>query len=321
VWFARSLNWTEALRAIRTTSVGLLVAAAIVNLLSIVLKALRWWVFLRPVGATSVKLAVRATFTGSALNNILIANSGEAAKVIIVSRASQVASEKVLATVALERLFEVVGYVVMLALTVALFTLPPSLGDLRPVAIGAVIVMIALLWYLLRHPERTELPALEGDSLLQRARRYGRGFFRTLSSISTGPRFALATVLSVAVWALQVTTYQLTARAAHFDIPVLATVAALLAVNLGFATRATPGNVGVFQLMYAMTAVAFGMDKDQATGVALLIQMQQILPVTILGLLATPGILSLRRQAKRPDTILPAEPDPPLSPQTWRRRT
>jgi uncharacterized protein (TIRG00374 family) len=314
VWFARTLNWTEAWRAIRATSVGVLVVAIIVNLLSVVLKALRWWIFLRPVGATSVALALRATFTGAALNNILIANSGEAAKVIIVSRASNVASEKVLATVALERLFEIVGYVVMLAVTVTLFTLPSALGNLRLVAIVAVVVMIGLLWYLLRHPERAELPVLEGDGLLHRARRYGRGFFRTLSSISTGRRFAAATVLSVGVWALQVTTYQLTARAAHFEIPVVATVAALLAVNLGFATRATPGNVGVFQLMYAMTAVAFGLDKDQATGVALLIQIQQILPVTILGLVATPGIMSLHRQSK-PDTIVPGEPGTPLSPQ------
>ena len=62
----------------------------------------------------------------------------------------------------------------------------------------------------------------------------------------------------------------LTARAAHFNLPLVGTVAAILAVNLGFAVRATPGNVGVFQAMYALTAAGFGMDKDQAIAVAFL---------------------------------------------------
>ena len=56
---------------------------------------------------------------------------------------------------------------------------------------------------------------------------------------------ALALALSVGVWAMQVWTYSLTARAADFNLPLVGTVAALLMVNIGFATRATPGNVGV----------------------------------------------------------------------------
>jgi uncharacterized membrane protein YbhN (UPF0104 family) len=99
--------------------------------------------------------------------------------------------------------------------------------------------------------------------------------------------------------------------AAHFQLSLVGTVAALLAVNLGFAVRATPGNIGVFQMVYAVTAVAFGMDKDAAIGVGLLIQAQQILPVTALGLLAAPEMLrERRRHAQHPSNVLPGEPVP-----------
>ena len=132
-----------------------------------------------------------------------------------------------------------------------------------------------------------------------------------MTGISTAGRFAASLVLSVIVWILQVATYALTARAAHFDLSLVGTIAVILAVNLGFAVRATPGNVGVFQMMYAVTAAAFGLDKDQATGVAFLIQTQQILPVTILGLLAAPQMLfAKRRKTRREDNILPGEPTP-----------
>jgi uncharacterized membrane protein YbhN (UPF0104 family) len=309
VLFARAVNWAETWRAIRSTSLSLLAAAAAVNLLSLVLKGVRWWVFLRPIGVSSLGLTMRATFAGAALNNVLVANSGDAGRIILVSRAAHVASERVLATLALERLFELVGYVILFAAAVSFLELPPSIAGLRPVAIVALLVMALLLGYLLRHPPQADAPPVAGVGLLHRAKQYGRGFVATLTGISTGPRFAASLGLSVIVWALQVATYQLTARAAHFEISIVGTIAAILAVNTGFAARATPGNIGVFQMMYAMTTAAFGMDKDQATGVALLIQMQQILPVTILGVVASPGIFTARRRkTARPDNILPGEP-------------
>ena len=311
VEFARTVNWHETWRAIKATSPQILAAAAAVNLLSLALKGVRWWIFLRSIGVTSLGLAMRATFAGAGLNNILIANGGEAARVIFVARSAHVASEKVLATLALERLFELIGYVVMLALAVTFLDLPPSLDRTRPFAIAAVFVVIGLLVYLVRHPEKAELPVIEGEGLLHRAKHYGRRFLRTLTGISTGPRFAAALGISVFVWALQVWTYMLTAQAAHFPISTVGTIGAILAVNLGFAVRATPGNVGVFQMMYAVTASAFGLDKDQATGVAFLIQTQQILPVTLLGLAVAPKLLFEKRRKKaRPDNILPGEPAP-----------
>jgi uncharacterized membrane protein YbhN (UPF0104 family) len=65
-------------------------------------------------------------------------------------------------------------------------------------------------------------------------------------------------------------------------------------VNVSFAIRATPGNVGVFQAIYALTAAAFGIDKDAAIGVALMIQLQQQIPVILLGLAAAPEMLRRR---------------------------
>lgn len=307
--FGRSVNWHETWKEIQRTSIPVLIAASVVNIASLVLKGVRWWVFLRPIGVDSLSLALRATFAGAGLNNILIANGGEAARVIFVSRSAHIPSERVLATLALERLFEMVGYVVMLALAVTFLSLPPQLERTRPVALIALVLVVGLLVYLVRHPAKGDAPLTSGEGLVGRAKAYGRNFLRTLTGISTPARFAASLGISVAVWMLQVWTYALTARAAHFNLSLVGTVAALLAVNLGFAVRATPGNVGVFQMMYAVTAAAFGMDKDQATGVAFLIQAQQILPVTLLGLLAAPRLLfEKRRRTSRPDNVLPGEP-------------
>ncbi|HEY4132193.1 MAG TPA: lysylphosphatidylglycerol synthase transmembrane domain-containing protein [Gemmatimonadaceae bacterium] len=303
VLFARQVNWHVTWRSIADADRMVLLAAAAVNLVSLALKAVRWWIFLRPVGAPSLFMALKATFAGAGLNNVLVANGGEAARVVFVARAAHVQSAKILATLALERMFELIGYIVMLALSVSFLELPPSLARTRPVAWAALAGVVVLMIYLVRRPEAIDVVAPDSTELGWRSRfsNYMKHFLRTIGGISTGPRFVLALVLSVGIWALQVWTYALTARSAHFNLSLVGTVAALLAVNLGFAVRATPGNVGVFQAAYALIAVGFGMNRDQAIAVAFLIQTQQIIPVTLIGVTLAPEFIFKRKKSVRSD--------------------
>ena len=75
----------------------------------------------------------------------------------------------------------------------------------------------------------------------------------------------------------------------------------ILAVNFGFALRATPGNVGLFQPAYAATAVAFGLNENQTIAVAFLIQVQQILPVTLLGVALAPEFIFKQKKRRADD--------------------
>ncbi|HTJ21823.1 MAG TPA: lysylphosphatidylglycerol synthase transmembrane domain-containing protein [Gemmatimonadaceae bacterium] len=300
VLFARKVNWSTTWASITEASGTVLLLAAVVNLASLALKGVRWWIFLRPVGASSLWMALRATFAGAGLNNILVANGGEAARVVFVARAAHVQSAKILATLALERMFELIGYIILLVLSVSFLELPHALDRTRPIAWVALAGVIALMIYLVRRPEAIEVPAAETViGWRAHASAYLRQLARTIGGISTGPRFIVSIGLSVAIWALQLWTYALTARAADFNLPLVGTVAALLAVNLGFAVRATPGNVGVFQAMYALTAAGFGMDKDKAIAVAFLIQTQQIIPVTLLGVVLAPEFIFKRKKVVR----------------------
>lgn len=300
VLFAQRVEWRETLRALESASPTMLLAAAVVNLLSLALKGVRWWIFLRPVGADSFWLAMRATFAGAGLNNVLVANGGEAARVIFVSRASHVPSAKILATFALERLFELSGYVLMLVLGIWLLPLPGHISALRPFAITALATLGFFVLFLLSR-EKTEERVTDETNWRGKLRGFARRFTHTLASVSTVPRFAAAMLLSIGAWGLQIATYQMTAGAVHFPITFTGTVACLLAVNVGFAIRPTPGNVGVFQLFYALTAAALGFDSNAAVAVAFLIQTQQILPVTAIGVALAPEFIRRKRPPTPPE--------------------
>ncbi|MEO7501883.1 MAG: lysylphosphatidylglycerol synthase transmembrane domain-containing protein [Gemmatimonadaceae bacterium] len=308
VVFARTIDWAAAWTSIRHASMPLLAAAVVVNFLSMAVKAVRWWLFLRPAGASSLPLALRATIAGAGLNNVLVANGGDAARVVFVSRATGVPSSTILATLALERLFDPVGFVILLVYGIIAFELPQTLEKWRvPAELSLVAITALLLWFL--YSARKAAPtqaANQSETSLAfwgRVRRYFAGFAASARSLATGPRFLGALVLSMLSWAGQLVTFVLAAEAAHVAMPYAASLAVLLAVNLGLLIRATPGNVGFFQFVYALTAEQFGIPRNDAIAVSLLIQTLQIIPLTLMGVALAPEFIFKSRAKKEAESI------------------
>ncbi len=306
VMFARTIDWSAAWSSMRHASLPLLAAAIFVNFLSVAVKGVRWWLFLRPIGITSLPLAMRATIAGAGLNNVLVASGGDAARVVFVSRVSGVPSSTVLASLALEKLFDPIGFVVFLVVGVLVFDLPAQFEAWKIPAVALLVAIIALLAFFV-YATRNSKP---GDSTARPQRTVGAwakvkaylvSFAATAGHLATGPRFVGALILSLAGWALQLATFAFAAAAAHVSIPLAGSLAGLLAINVGLILRATPGNVGFFQVAYAMMAEQFGVGRDDAIAVSLLIQTLQILPLTLLGVMLAPEFI-FKRGRKDPET-------------------
>jgi glycosyltransferase 2 family protein len=305
VVFARKVDWAASWAAIRGSDPYLIALATIINIISLAFKGVRWWVFIRAITPIRLAPVMRATLAGAGLNNVLVANGGDAARVLFVTRATGSSSAKILATLAVERLFDVAVFVILLAVAAFLLPLPFDASAWRLPAAAGLIAMVALAIYLIRRSEAKPAETATvvvaetvAPSLFERARSYGRRFMSSVSTLSTGPRFAGAMGLSILAWIGQIACYHVSAMAAHFPISLWGTIASFLAVNLGLVIRATPGNVGFFQLMYAVTAVSFGMRRDDAVGVALLIQALQTIPITLLGIGLAPEFV-FRKKSPR----------------------
>lgn len=284
--FARQVDWHAAAAAARAADPRLLLLAAALNLLSLTCKGVRWWVFLRAVGVRSLALVLRATYAGASLNNLLVAQGGEGARVLLVSRGTGVSSARVLAALALERALDALTYLVLLVGAAWLLPLPHVITRWRGVAgavLGVALVLVTAL-------ALRDAPAGDGGTVVRggRVRAYLRRFSAGVGDIASPGRLAAAMLLSLAAWALQVSTYHVVARAAHSTLPLAGSVAALLAVGISFLIRATPGNVGVFQMVYALTAATFGVGEGAAVAIAVLIQLIQVVPVVVIGSVVTP---------------------------------
>lgn len=286
--FARKVDWAQAWSAIAHADPTLLGIATLANLGTLVVKGIRWALFLRALGIHGTGQALRVTFVGHALNNVLIANGGDAVRVAAMARLHRVSSAKVLATLAIDRLCDLVSYAALFVVAAFALPLPPELarwrtpGILALAAIGVAVTALVLRGP--RKPPREQLRESDAETLLSRARDYWHRLSTTSAELATAPRLAAAVALAFVAWAGQWATFHYAAHAASFLTSPADSLLALLVVNASFLVRLTPGNVGVFQLLYALAATSTGLDKDSAVAVAFLISIIQYIPVTLIGL-------------------------------------
>jgi glycosyltransferase 2 family protein len=276
---ARHVDWHRAITTLARASWPPLVVAVVINLVSIALRGVRWWIFLRRVGDVPLSLAMRGAVVGSGFNNLLVANGGDATRALFVARLSGIGAAPVLATLALDRMFDPICFGLMLLVGTFIVPLPPQLSAARPIVIALLVVVAVLLAVLSRDGPARVVPSDPAGDWRERLRRF-RGEVRTLS---TRRRFAMALLVSIGVWLLQLATFVLAARSIGLGLPIAGSVAAMLLTNAGLILRATPGNVGFFQFAYAVAASRFGVAAAPAIASAVLLQLVQMVPTTLLA--------------------------------------
>jgi glycosyltransferase 2 family protein len=298
VFAAGRIDWHHAIAVIGKASLGPLAVAIAFNGCSLVLRGARWWIFLRRVGAISFNLAVRGAIVGSGFNSFLVANGGDAARVLLVARAAGVSKVSVLATLALDRIFDPFCFGLLLFVGTFVVPLPGYLASARLV-VGALLLVATVLLLVLARPAAHRCPMGEGRGW----RAQLRAFRQRIECLSTRGRFGAALLCSIGVWLLQLGEYAFVARALHLGLPFAGSVAAMLLINLGLGLRATPGGIGYFQFAYTVAVSRFGVATEAAVATALLIQMVEIIPVALLAAALTPTMVGRRRVPFAPEPV------------------
>jgi uncharacterized protein (TIRG00374 family) len=299
---ARGVDWTKTWAAVRGADPALLAFAAMANLATLVIKAIRWSLFLRATGARGLGFVIRATLAGAALNSVVVANGGDAARVAAVSRHTGVSSAAILGTLAVDRLSDLATYVFLFAVSAFVLPLPAELSRWRgpgAAALGALIVICAafVAWGRRAEANRESMVASK-VTFHTRARDYFRLLAATSARIATPGRVAAALLLALLAWVGQWATFHYTARATDLGVTPSLSLLALIVVNASFLVRLTPGNLGVFQLLYALAVTSAGVDRDAAVATAFLITAIQYIPVVLIGLPLAPSLARGRHVAE-----------------------
>lgn len=298
--------------AFLSANLGLLGLAAGVYALFFLLRGIRWRALLsRSAPDVRVSSTTSITAVGWLANSILPLKGGDVLRAALVARRESLAVGPAAATVALERVLDLVGLAVVAALGLLLIPnhadLPAWLGRAMEVAwvvpVLALVSLALLVW--LRAPAMRLCERM--CSPFGKLGRKLHGFIDTtvtgLDALARRPALlAVLLPLTLVVSAAQALIFTFLVLAFVPGTPLALAYGGSAMFLLSFVVSITPGNVGTYEAAFVAVFVALGTDVEVAVPAAVLTHITTTLIVAVLGSL---GMLALSLEPSRRPTLRP----------------
>jgi glycosyltransferase 2 family protein len=252
------------------------------DVLSYGVQALRWKWLLSPFGKVKLTHTIRAVYAGLFANLVFPLRPGELLRSYIVSDAEDIRLGRVLGSVGVERLVDLVIATASLAVVSLLVDLPQrfrrvadTLGIITLVLLGVVVVIIYYLEVKLsQNPEYYTGRRMPGK--LMRA-------LLGLHAMGTAPTFYAAVFASLLMPACQVLGLWAMMKAYNLQLPFLAAIVVLLIINLGVSLPNAPANFGSYQLFCVLGLSVFNLETPTAKGFSFFAFLALTIPFIFLG--------------------------------------
>jgi uncharacterized protein (TIRG00374 family) len=286
IWVLHDFHIMKALRDLEKVDYRWVLLGMGFDVLSYVVQAARWKFLLSPFGKVRITKSVRAVYAGLFANLVFPLRPGELLRSYLLSNSEDIGIGRVLGSVGVERLIDLVIAVASLAVASLLVDLPrqfrrvvDTLGIVTLVLIGIVVLLI--LYLEIKLGDKT---AFEG-----RPRRLPGKFMSALvglHAMGTSPTFYPAVLLSLLMPFCQVLGMWAMMKSYALTLPFFAAVVVLLVINLGVSLPNAPANIGAWQFFCVLGLSVFGIEKTTATGFSIFAFLALNLPFVFLGFAA-----------------------------------
>jgi uncharacterized protein (TIRG00374 family) len=298
-WALRGVSPAAFFREVRGANLWLFLASAAVATLTFPARASRWRIILaaRSEGVRW-KPVWHATAIGFMANNVLPARAGELARVYAGSRLVRLPFAASLGSVAVERVFDGLIVILLMAAAIASADFPSAVTigstNVSTVAAwlgGAFVLVLAFLFVLVHAPREalgslaTALRRLLPERAAEWIVRVTRGFIEGLSILRAPRDFARVVIWSLAVWLINGVAFYLGFLAFHINgLPLTSPLLLQGIVAIGVAIPSSPGFFGLFEAGSRVSLGLYGVPGVAAASFALGTHLGWFVPITALGL-------------------------------------
>lgn len=286
IWVLHDFHIVKSLRQMENVDWRWVVVAMTFDVISYGFQALRWKFLLIPFGRVRLTRTIRAVFAGLFANLVFPLRPGEVLRSFVISSQENITIGRVLGSVGVERLIDLVIATAGLGVVSLFVELPTrfkrAADILGVVTLVIVAIIVALIFYLeFKLGKDNELPG-------GRAHMPGK-VMRALSGLhamGTAPSFYPAVLASIAMPGFQVLALWALIRSYPLPLSFTASVVALLIINIGVSLPNAPANVGSYQFFCVLGVSIFGVDKTTATGFSFFAWFALTVPFIFLGFAA-----------------------------------
>jgi glycosyltransferase 2 family protein len=293
VWVLHDFHLVQAMRQIANVDWRWVLVGISFDILSYVIQGIRWKWLLTPFGKVRLSHSIRAVYAGLFANIVFPLRPGEVLRSYLVSDSEDIGLGKVLGSMGVERLIDLVIATAALAIvSLMVHDLPRKFEKtayiLAIVALVLLSIVVAIIYYLelklAKAPEGAKQPKLPSRLM---------GALMGLHAMGTAPSFYGAVLASIFMPLSQVMGLWAMMRAYGLHLPFLAAIVVLLIINLGVSLPNAPANVGSYQFFCVLGCGVFwwyfGTDdtwKTTAAGFSFFAFLALTVPFAFLGFLA-----------------------------------
>ncbi|MFC2075843.1 lysylphosphatidylglycerol synthase transmembrane domain-containing protein [candidate division KSB1 bacterium] len=282
-------------------------AGVILVIILMAVRTIRWQLLLQPVKPIRFHNLYSVYMIGHMANNILPAKLGELVRVYLVGSQEKISKSAALATMVVERLFDIGSMFAVLGfVSISFKTLDfPAWvwsGSLTIFILATVTLMILIV---LTYFPPAVISFLENrlaflpPRLHKRILRMTESFLDGLNILRRGHVLWRVAALSVVVWGMQLIVFLMGFLAFKFYLPAAALFVLVLITSLAMAVPSSPAYIGTYQVSVIFALALFDVGREAALGYSLVIHAMQALPVTALGFIyAWKSHLSLKQLSR-----------------------
>jgi uncharacterized protein (TIRG00374 family) len=302
VWIlVHSVDVGTALQVLGRASPLWIAVMLVTAVLDISSRGARWRALLAPIAPLPYLRVLGYTYIGYLANNVLPARLGELYRSHALGEGEGVSRTTVLGTVVVERVVDTVMVVAIAALAVLVLSASGVMGNavlLGFAFVTVLVIVLALGMAAHRLPGASRATAVveRWPRVLELARRLRQGL-----AVAGRPRtIAVALAFSALAWAASIATFLAAGQAVGVQLSLAQAALVTSGVALVTIVPAGPGFVGTFELTVVEIAAGFGVPRDAAFALGLLIHAM------ILGTTSVGGVIALLARRRR-DAIATVE--------------
>jgi len=261
-----------------------------ITLVSLPLRPWRWRLMFAPQKRPAYTVTFNAFYISMLANNVLPARGGDVLRCFLVDRRKSIRNAtRVLGTLGVEKVLDGLALVAVAGTALVFWRRESWLLQLVALAAAVFGGALALLFIMQRRPEAVRRPVRAAFRVLRLAA-VGDKLDALLVSLTDGlsavrsPRRILALVaLTALAWALEAAFIWSMAPALGVSLSLGAAALVVAVLGLGMMAPAAPGYVGTYEFFAVAVLSLFGVTKESALALTLVMHAWVLLVMTVVG--------------------------------------
>lgn len=280
----RQVDWALVVAALKGVSPLWLVAGVGAFTATQVMLALRWRTLIEADEPISVADAFDFVMIGAAAGLVLPARLNDVARAVAAGRYHSLSASRLLGTIVVERLLDVIailGFGVALSL---LMNIPPLVQGALTTLFAAAVAAAGILWMgesgplgvMARWVARVRGPLSRTLPIFNR-------FLSGVAVLRAPRRLPIALAVALLAWVCSAVAATCNIAAFGFDTPWYAGAFVILVINLGGIIPAPPAGVGVYHYLAMLALSPWIADSSAAFAFALVAHASSFASTLVLG--------------------------------------